>query len=77
MSEARASENGYTRRHPLGLMVQAQTLETVAGYTSEQVLREIAFATAALDVNHPATMEWLACLLERRIADLAAAKVSA
>lgn len=59
--------NGYAKLHPVGIMVRADMLETVAGYTDVKVKRELAFALSCADINDPATLRWLACLLARQI----------
>lgn len=45
---------------------------TVAGYSTERVQRELAFAVSALDLSDPATCDWLGCLLARHTKDLPA-----
>jgi hypothetical protein len=64
--------NGYETMHRLSLKARADMLETVAGYEEQAVEVELAFAVVALDPEDPATLRWLACLCERRVADLEA-----
>ena len=62
--------NGYAAAIRLSLTVRADTLETIAGYQSHDVERELAFALRMTDENDPDALRWLAALCERRIEDL-------
>jgi hypothetical protein len=62
--------NGYKRLHALDILARAETIETVAGYTREDVERELHFALRMTDENDRDSLVWLACLIERRIVDI-------
>ena len=62
--------NGYTKHYPIDLTTEAHMLETVAGYSEGDVMRELAFAVLTLDAYDPASLRWLACLCARRVGDL-------
>ena len=65
--------NGYTRMHRLDLRVPADMLEIIAGYDAARMLRELSFATAALDTDDQASLRWMAALCAARVAELDAA----
>jgi len=66
-------QNPYKELYPLEIKAPADMLETVAGYgTLGQVKMELAFALESVDENDPATLQWAACLIERRLIDLEA-----
>lgn len=65
--------SGYETMHRLALTAPADMLESVAGYQpGEEMHKELIFATRLLDENDPDSLRWLACLCERRVADLEA-----
>jgi hypothetical protein len=65
-------ETGYAKMHRLDIEARADMIETVAGYEDDgrKVLRELSFAIGTLDENDPASLRWLACLIERRLVDI-------
>lgn len=66
-------KNGYATMHKLGIEARADMLETVAGFADGTRTRaELWFATQAADADDPATLRWLACVIERRLDELAA-----
>jgi hypothetical protein len=54
-------------------MLNHDMTATVAALTTDRLQTELAFAVPALDMNDPASCEWLACLLARHARDLPAA----
>lgn len=62
----------YTKMCAVPIKAEAQMLESWAGYDAAQVERELAFAIGCLDVKDEATLRWLACGIERRLADIEA-----
>lgn len=64
--------NGYAKPCKLDTTVRADMLETVAGYTDDDMHRELSFAIGTLDVYDPDSCRWMMALLDRRIAELEA-----
>jgi hypothetical protein len=56
--------------HRLSLDARADMLESAAGLTEARVREELSYAARTLDKNDPDALRWLACLCERRVADL-------
>ena len=63
--------NGYTKPCRLTIEAPADMLETVAGFQDESRTRaELWFAVQSADADHPETLQWLACVLERRLDEI-------
>ncbi len=62
--------NGYSEHHALDLTARADMLESVGGYGEGRFLLELRFAATNLDNLDVESCRWLACLLERRVAEL-------
>lgn len=63
--------NGYATPCRLTIEARADMLETVAGFDNEARTRaELWFAIQSADADDPATLRWLACVLERRLDEI-------
>lgn len=70
-----AYESGYTRLVPVPIMAEAQMLDLWAGWSETRVLHELHVALRDTDMRDREALQFLACGIERRLADIEAARV--
>lgn len=66
------SENPYKKQCPVGITAPAEMLESWAGYTRAEALAELTHALDSANPGNHETLQWLACGIERRLADVGA-----